>query len=65
MPGILDNYCDIDIKYTDIFINNQWLKASNGKTFSVINPSTENEICRVQEGTKVGSLRNIFDYYKS
>lgn len=53
MPSIIDNYCDIEIKYTDIFINNEWHKASNGKTFSVINPSTENEICRVQEGAKV------------
>jgi len=44
---------DIEIKYTDIFINNEWHKATNGKTFPVINPSTGEEICRVQEGTKV------------
>ncbi|CAF1009537.1 unnamed protein product [Rotaria sordida] len=43
---------NIEIKYTQIFINNQWHKAVNGKTFPVINPSTGEEICRVEEGTK-------------
>ena len=53
MPGLVSKPSDLDIKYTQIFINNEWHKASNGKTFSVINPSTEEEICRVEEGTKV------------
>ena len=44
---------NIEIKYTQIFINNEWHKASNGKTFPVINPSTGEEICQVQEGTQV------------
>jgi hypothetical protein len=44
---------DIEIKYTQIFINNEWHKAANGKTFSVINPSTGEEICQVEEGTRV------------
>jgi retinal dehydrogenase len=43
----------IEIKYTEIFINNEWHKAENGKTFPVINPTTGEEICRVQEGTRV------------
>jgi len=53
MPGLLLTASDIEIKYTQIFINNEWEKAVNGKTFPVINPSTGEEICRVEEGTKV------------
>jgi len=47
------NTTDIEIKYTKIFINNEWLQAENGKTFSVINPSTGREICQVEEATRV------------
>ncbi|CAF0998209.1 unnamed protein product [Rotaria sp. Silwood1] len=42
----------VEIKYTQIFINNEWHKAANGKTFPVINPSTGEEICQVEEGTR-------------
>ncbi|CAF4115318.1 unnamed protein product [Rotaria sordida] len=42
----------IVIKYTQIFINNEWHKATNGKTFSLINPSTGEEICQVEEGIR-------------
>lgn len=52
----------VEIKYTEIFINNQWHKASNGKTFAVFNPSTGEEICQVQEGTRVRhTLKNFFE----
>ena len=44
---------DLEIKYTKLFINNEWHKAVNGKTFPAINPSTGEEICQVEEGTKV------------
>jgi retinal dehydrogenase len=44
---------DFEIKFTKIFINNEWHKAANGKTFPVINPSTGEEICQVEEGTRV------------
>ena len=53
MPGLISKSSDLEIKHTQIFINNEWRKAANGKTFSVINPSTGEEICRVEEGTKV------------
>ncbi|CAF1319898.1 unnamed protein product, partial [Didymodactylos carnosus] len=49
-----------------IFINNEWHKATKGKTFAVINPSTGEEICQVEEGTKadvdkaVEAARNAF-----
>ncbi|CAF1614210.1 unnamed protein product [Adineta ricciae] len=43
---------NIEIKYTKIFINNEWHTATNGKTFPVFNPSTGEEICHVEEGTR-------------
>jgi len=52
MPGLLTKLSDIEIKYTQIFINNEWHKATSGKTFPVISPITGEEICRVQEGSK-------------
>ncbi|XP_014672764.1 PREDICTED: retinal dehydrogenase 1-like isoform X2 [Priapulus caudatus] len=39
-----------DIKYTQIFINNEWVNSISGKTFPTVDPSTENHICDVQEG---------------
>jgi hypothetical protein len=51
---------DVDIKYTEIFINNEWYKAENGKTFPVINPSTGEEICQVEEATRVRIHMDIF-----
>merc|ERR1711916_323960 len=37
---------------TGLFINNEFVKAVDGKTFDVINPSTEEVICSVQEATE-------------
>ena len=34
---------------TRLFINNQFVKSEEGKTFSTINPATEGVICHVQE----------------
>ena len=36
-----------------LFINNEFVNAVSGKTFSTINPSTNEVICQVQEGDKV------------
>ena len=55
MPGIIPHPSNIEIKYKEIFINNEWHKATDGKTFPIFNPSTGEEICRVEEGTKVCS----------
>jgi len=41
-----------DIKYTGIFINNEWQESASGKTFPTINPATEDKITDVQEGDK-------------
>ncbi|KAF2256058.1 aldehyde dehydrogenase [Trematosphaeria pertusa] len=37
---------------TGLFINNEWVKGVDGKTFEVINPSDESVICSVHEATE-------------
>jgi len=41
-----------EIKFTKIFINNEWVDSVSGKTFPTINPATGEVICQVQEGDK-------------
>lgn len=41
-----------EIKFTKLFINNEWVDSVSGKTFPTINPCTEEKICDVQEGDK-------------
>ncbi|XP_070543373.1 aldehyde dehydrogenase 1A1-like [Ptychodera flava] len=41
------------VKYTQLFIDNEFVKSISGKTFSTINPSTGEKICDVQEADKV------------
>jgi len=41
-----------EIKFTQLFINNEFVDAVNGRTFSTINPCTEKVICQVSEGDK-------------
>ncbi|CAF4825264.1 unnamed protein product [Pieris macdunnoughi] len=41
-----------DIKYTGIFINNEWVKAADGKTFQTVNPTDEKVIADIQQGGK-------------
>ncbi|XP_039260182.2 aldehyde dehydrogenase, mitochondrial-like [Styela clava] len=41
-----------EIRYTKLFINNEWVDSVSGKTFSTINPCTEEKICDIQEGDK-------------
>jgi hypothetical protein len=33
-----------------LFINNQWVDSVSGKTFTKIDPSTEEELCHVARG---------------
>lgn len=40
------------VKYTQLFINNEWVNSTSGKVFPTINPSTGEKICDVQEGDK-------------
>lgn len=39
-----------EIKFTQLFINNQWCNAISGKTFATVNPSDGVRIAYVQEG---------------
>merc|ERR1712029_331952 len=41
-----------DIKFTQIFIDNEWVNAVSGKSFPTVNPATGETICSVQEGDK-------------
>ncbi|XP_042898262.1 aldehyde dehydrogenase, cytosolic 1 [Parasteatoda tepidariorum] len=43
---------NVQPKYTQIFINNEWMNSAGGKKFPVINPATAEKICDVQEGDK-------------
>ena len=40
------------IKYTKLFINNEFVDSESGKTFSTVNPATGEVICELQEGDK-------------
>lgn len=42
-----------DIKYTQLFINNEFVDAVSGKKFATINPATGTVITEVAEGDKV------------
>lgn len=41
-----------EIKYTQLFINNEFVDSVSGKTFATINPATCEKIVDVQEGDK-------------
>ncbi|KAL5005492.1 hypothetical protein ScPMuIL_018948 [Solemya velum] len=41
-----------EIRYTKIFINNEWHDSVSGKTFATVNPCTGEKICDIQEGDK-------------
>jgi len=42
-----------EIKYKQLFINNEWVNAKNGATFDVINPATGKLLATVQSADKV------------
>ncbi|OWF44487.1 retinal dehydrogenase 1-like isoform X1 [Mizuhopecten yessoensis] len=52
MGDLPDPIREPEIKYTQIFINNEWVNSVSGKTFPTINPSTKQKITDVQEGDK-------------
>ncbi|XP_033101247.1 aldehyde dehydrogenase, mitochondrial-like [Anneissia japonica] len=41
-----------EVKYTQLFINNEFVNSVSGKKFATINPCTGEKICDVQEGDK-------------
>jgi aldehyde dehydrogenase (NAD+) len=42
----------VDIKYTQLFINNEFVNSVSGNTFETINPATEEVITSLQEAQK-------------
>ncbi|XP_028351628.1 retinal dehydrogenase 2 isoform X2 [Physeter macrocephalus] len=43
---------NLEIKYTKIFINNEWQNSESGRVFPVYNPATGEQVCEVQEADK-------------
>ncbi|XP_022366788.1 aldehyde dehydrogenase family 1 member A3 isoform X3 [Enhydra lutris kenyoni] len=43
---------NLEVKFTQIFINNEWHESKSGKKFATYNPSTLEKICEVEEGDK-------------
>merc|ERR1712012_728324 len=41
-----------DIKFTQIFIDNEWVNSVSGKSFPTVNPATGETICSVQGVTR-------------
>ncbi|KAL7839303.1 hypothetical protein SRHO_G00259610 [Serrasalmus rhombeus] len=48
--GTPEPVAELDIKYTKLFINNEWCKSSSGRKMAVLNPATGECICEVEEG---------------
>ncbi|GFU00242.1 retinal dehydrogenase 2 [Nephila pilipes] len=47
------------IKYTQLFINNEWQNSASGKTFPTFNPATGDKIADVQEADKADVDRAV------
>ncbi|PNJ55131.1 ALDH1A2 isoform 5 [Pongo abelii] len=43
---------NLEIKYTKIFINNEWQNSESGRVFPVYNPATGEQVCEVEEADK-------------
>ncbi|CAJ0607970.1 unnamed protein product [Cylicocyclus nassatus] len=43
---------DVKPKYTQLFINNEWVDATSKKTFETVNPADKSVIAKVAEGDK-------------
>jgi acyl-CoA reductase-like NAD-dependent aldehyde dehydrogenase len=40
------------VKYTQLFINNEFVDSVSGKTFDTLNPSDETVIAKISEAAK-------------
>ena len=49
----------LQIKYTQIFINNEFVPSVSGKKFPTVDPSTGEKICDVEEGDKADVDRAV------
>ncbi|XP_008942512.1 PREDICTED: retinal dehydrogenase 2-like, partial [Merops nubicus] len=50
---------NLEIKYTKIFINNEWQNSESGRIFPVHNPATGEQICEIQEADKVDTDKAV------
>ncbi|XP_012659892.1 aldehyde dehydrogenase family 1 member A3 isoform X2 [Otolemur garnettii] len=50
---------NLEVKFTKIFINNEWHESKSGKKFATYNPSTLEKICDVEEGDKLDVDRAV------
>ncbi|XP_038606084.1 retinal dehydrogenase 2 isoform X2 [Tachyglossus aculeatus] len=50
---------NLEIKYTKIFINNEWQNSESGKVFPVFNPATGEQVCEVQEADKADTDKAV------
>ncbi|NXL88627.1 AL1A2 dehydrogenase, partial [Alectura lathami] len=50
---------NLEIKYTKIFINNEWQNSESGRVFPVYNPATGEQICEIQEADKVDTDKAV------
>ena len=53
----------VDVKYTKLFINNEWVDSVSGDSFATLNPATEQEICQVAAASREDV--DIFMYSKN
>ncbi|KAM6181413.1 retinaldehyde dehydrogenase 3 isoform 2-T2 [Erethizon dorsatum] len=51
-PALPHPIRNLEVKFTKIFINNDWHESKSGKKFATYNPSTLEKICEVEEGDK-------------
>ncbi len=67
MSSTLNAPPDLQIRETECFIDGKWVPAVSGKTFTTVNPATEEVIAQVAEGDKedvdaaAKSAREAFD----
>ncbi|BFZ01963.1 hypothetical protein BsWGS_05002 [Bradybaena similaris] len=50
---------DLEVKYTKLFINNEFVNSASGKTFPTINPATGEKIADIQEADKADVDRAV------
>lgn len=50
MATVLEPAVKAEVKYTQCFINGQWVDSASGKRFETVNPATEEVIAEVSEG---------------
>ncbi|XP_074604211.1 aldehyde dehydrogenase 1A1-like isoform X2 [Brevipalpus obovatus] len=50
---------NVQVKFTQIFINNEWVDSVSGKKFATINPATGEKIVDVAEGDKADIDRAV------